>query len=117
MNQRKPLAEWHPEQPLRPEDGSLAKKTDPKASNSNPRQLANRAFMRSLSQLEHTLVGDEVSAAEATIETDPTQPVPTSHTAHVAQRGPLDIPASELDEFADAVADIEAYMRENSQHH
>ncbi len=88
MNQRKPLAERHPEL-LRIEETCSQERAVRSAS--NPRQLANKEFMKSLSQLEHTLAGDEVTdeAGMLTIETV----------------------SPELEDLADAVADIEAYIQ------
>ncbi len=89
MNQRKPLAERHPEL-LRIE--ALCDQERAARSENNPRKLANQAFIRSLSQLEHTLVGDEDELE--------TLPIATS--------------SPELDELADAVADIEAYIQDHA---
>jgi hypothetical protein len=92
MNQRKPLAERHPDL-LRIEQ--LCDQDRAARSDNNLRKLANQEFMRSLSQLEHTLVGDEVGDGLDVVEAEPL-PVHTS---------------SELDDLADAVADIEAYIQ------
>jgi hypothetical protein len=89
MNQRKPLAERHPEL-LRIE--AMCDQERAARSENNLRALANQEFMRSLSQLEHTLVGDD------------DQPV--------AQ--PIEAVSSELEELANAVADIEAYIQGHS---
>ncbi len=88
MNQRKPLAERHPEL-LRIE--SMCDQERAARSENNLRQLANQEFMRSLSQLEHTLVGDEDEGDLETLPIETTSP--------------------ELDDLADAVADIEAYIQ------
>jgi hypothetical protein len=89
MNQRKPLAERHPEL-LRIE--AMCDQERAARSENNLRALANQEFIRSLSQLEHTLVGDEAEP--------------------VAQ--PIEAVSSELEELADAVADIEAYIQGHS---
>jgi hypothetical protein len=89
MNQRKPLAERHPEL-LRIE--AMCDQERAARSENNLRQLANQEFIRSLSQLEHTLVGDEDEL--------------------VAQ--PIEAVSSDLEELADAVADIEAYIQGHS---
>ncbi len=88
MNQRKPLAERHPEL-LRIE--AMCDQERAARSENNPRALANQEFMRSLSQLEHTLVGDEDEGDLETLPIETTSP--------------------ELDDLADAVADIEAYIQ------
>jgi hypothetical protein len=89
MNQRKPLAERHPEL-LRIEE-MCAKERESRSEN-NLRQRANQEFIRSLSQLEHTLVGDEPESVVL----------------------PIDTVSPELEELADAVADIEAYIQGHS---
>ncbi|MCY7406901.1 MAG: hypothetical protein LH631_05835 [Alkalinema sp. CAN_BIN05] len=62
--------------------------------NSTVRRIANKEFIQSLSLLENTLSGEEkITVIEPTSE-----PVFT-----------------ELDELADAVADIEAYIKTNEQ--
>lgn len=88
MNQRKPLAERHPEL-LRIE--ALCDQEREARSENHLRQLANQEFMRSLSQLEHTLVGDDVEGESEAL--------------------PIEAISPELEDLADAVADIEAYMQ------
>jgi hypothetical protein len=90
MNQQKPIAERHPALLRLLEDSQ----SDVQYPESTVRRLANKEFIQSLSLLEHTLSGEE----ELTAVTPTADPVLT-----------------ELDELADAVADIEAYMKENQQ--
>jgi hypothetical protein len=86
MNQHKPIAERYPALLRLLEDSQ----PDVQRPESTVRRLANKEFIRSLSLLEHTLSGEEeITAIEPTSE-----PVFT-----------------ELDELADAVADIEAYIK------
>jgi ATP phosphoribosyltransferase regulatory subunit HisZ len=96
MNQRKPLAERHPEL-LRIE--AMCDQERAARSENNLRALANQEFMRSLSQLEQTLVGDEV-------EDQPKATMPKTM--------PIEAASSDLEELADAVADIEAYIQGHS---
>ncbi len=90
MDQHKPIAERYPALLRLLEDSQ----SDVQRSESTVRRLANKEFIRSLSLLEHTLSGEEELAAVK----------PTA-----------DPVLTELDELADAVADIEAYMKENQQ--
>ncbi|MCX5963429.1 MAG: hypothetical protein NT070_09870 [Cyanobacteria bacterium] len=90
MNQHKPIAERYPALLRLLEDSQ----SDVQRSESTVRRLANKEFIRSLSLLEHTLSGEE----ELTAVKPTADPVLT-----------------ELDELADAVADIEAYMKEHQQ--
>ena len=92
LNQHKPIAERHPAL-LRLLENPQSEVQLPESS---VRRLANKEFIRSLSLLEHTLSGEEeIIAIEPTIELT-IEPVLT-----------------ELDELADAVADIEAYIRDH----
>ena len=91
MNQHKPIAERYPALLRLLED---SQSDDVQRPESTVRRLANKEFIRSLSLLEHTLSGEE----ELTAVTSTADPVLT-----------------ELDELADAVADIEAYMEEHQQ--
>ena len=90
MNQHKPIAERYPALLRLLEDSQ----SDVQRSESTVRCLANKEFIRSLSLLEHTLSGEE----ELTVVKPTADPVLTK-----------------LDELADAVADIEAYMKEHPQ--
>ena len=91
MNQHKPIAERHPAL-LRLLETPPSEVQLPESS---VRRLANKEFIRSLSLLEHTLSGEEeIASIEPAIE--PTEPVLT-----------------ELDELANAVADIEAYIKDH----
>lgn len=90
MNQHKPIAERYPALLRLLEDSQ----SDVQRPESTVRCLANKEFIRSLSLLEHTLSGEE----ELTAVTSTADPVLT-----------------ELNELADAVADIEAYMEEHQQ--
>jgi hypothetical protein len=101
MNQRKPLAERHPEL-LRIE--AMCDQERAARSENNLRALANQEFMRSLSQLEHTLVGDEVVGDQ--VEDKPKTTMPKTM--------PIEAVSPELEELADAVADIEAYIQGHS---
>ena len=90
MNQHKPIAERYP---------ALLRLLETPPSDVQPpessvRRLANKEFIRSLSLLEHTLSGEEEITA-----IEPTEPVLTE----------LD----EFDELANAVADIEAYIKDH----
>ncbi len=91
MNQRKPLAERHPEL-LRIKDTC---EREARSENSL-RQLADQEFMRSLSQLEHTLAGDTSDEANGIEELEGL---------------PIETVFPELEDLADAVADIEAYIQ------
>jgi hypothetical protein len=99
MNQRKPLAERHPEL-LRLERNCGEERAYPEQN--NPRSQANKAFIRSLSQLEQTLVGDEAVDPQASMPQDLPMTSGWSET----------IVPTELDDLAEAVADIEAYIQE-----
>jgi hypothetical protein len=100
MNQRKPLAERHPEL-LRIE--AMCDQERATRSENNLRQLANQEFIRSLSQLEHTLVGDEVG-----------DEVEDQSETKMPKTMPIEAVSPELAELADAVADIEAYIQDHS---
>ena len=90
MDQHKPIAERYPALLRLLEDSQ----SDVQHPESTVRRLANKEFIRSLSLLENTLSGEEeITAVKPTAD-----PVLT-----------------ELDELADAVADIEAYMKEHQQ--
>ena len=90
MNQHKPIAERHPALLRLLENPQ----SDVQPPESSVRRLANKEFIRSLSLLEHTLSGEEEIAA-----IEPTEPVLTE--------------LNEFDELANAVADIEAYIKDH----
>ena len=90
MNQHKPIAERHPAL-LRLLETPPSEVQLPESS---VRRLANKEFIRSLSLLEHTLSGEEEIVAIEPIEPGLTE---------------LD----EFDELANAVADIEAYIKDH----
>ena len=91
MNQHKPIAERYPALLRLLEDSQ----SDVQRSESTVRRLANKEFIQSLSLLEHTLSGEEEELTAVKPSADPM--------------------LTELDELADAVADIEAYMKEHQQ--